>query len=194
MIVIGDKIVSDEIVEEQFLCDLDACKGVCCVEGDGGAPLEPEEVEKIKEVYPLIEDKLSERSRAEVSKMGYVLWNVKEGYNETPLINGAACVYLNYDEKGIAKCAFEQAYEEGKTDWKKPVSCHLYPVRITKHAHYDAVNYDRWDICSAACTNGKKHKLPIYKFVKEALIRKYGAEFYEELDRAAEYLQNEDEG
>ncbi len=189
MILIQDKIVSRDVVEEQFLCNLDACKGVCCIEGEGGAPLEENEAALIPEIYEKVEPYMTEEGIKEVGLQGYHTPN-EDGIPATPLIKGRACAYLNYDEKGIAKCAFETAYEEGKIEWQKPVSCHLYPIRIKDYSDFSAINYSRWDICSAACTHGAKHKLPLYQFVKDALIRKYGEEFYEELDAIAQYMAN----
>ena len=188
MIVIGDKIVSLDVVEEQFICNLKVCKGECCIKGDGGAPLEDDETGILDDIYDDIESYLTEEGKAVIAEKGrYVL--AEEGDKMvTPLINGAACVYLNYDELGISKCAIQKAYEDGVVDWPKPISCHLYPIRVSKYEDFDAVNYSRWDICKAACTLGKEHKVAVYEFLKEPLVRKYGDEFYDELDAAAKYL------
>jgi hypothetical protein len=188
MILIQEKIlVSLEVIEEQFLCNLDACKGACCWEGDSGAPLEKEELKTLDRIYETVKPYLRPEGLAAIEKQGkYVLFeegNYKE--HATPLVDNAACAYMTIDKQGIAKCGIEQAYLDGKTDFKKPISCHLYPIRITNYDNVDAVNYERWDICSAACTAGKKAKLPVYQFLKEPFIRKYGEAAYKELDEVA---------
>lgn len=184
MIIIDDKVISDEVVEEQFLCNLDACKGACCWEGDSGAPLEAEELPILKEIYKTIKPFLSPAGIAVLEKEGpYVYFDEAEEFG-TPLIDNAACAYMTFTKNGVAQCGIEQAHNAGVIDFKKPISCHLYPIRVTKYENFEAVNYDRWDICSAACTKGKKEQLPVYVFLKDALTRKYGAEFYEQLDGA----------
>lgn len=187
MLIIQDKFVSLDIVEEQFLCNLNACKGACCWEGDSGAPLEVEELKILDQIYEQVRPYLDGENIARIeSEGGYKYY---EDFNEygTNLLDNGACVYMTRDELGFAKCGIEQAYRDGKIDFYKPISCHLYPIRITeeKSTNFEALNYDKWDICSAACELGKKEQLPIYQFVKEAIIRKYGEEFYEELDAAA---------
>jgi len=189
MIVIDDKIVSLDVVEEQFICNLTACKGVCCIKGEGGAPLEDDEAGILDDIYDDIESYLTEEGKAEIAKQGRYTMSADGKKMVTPLIESGACVYLNYDELGIAKCAIQKAYEEGIVDWPKPISCHLYPIRIEQYQDFDAVNYFRWDICKAACTLGKEHKVAVYEFLKEPLVRKYGEAFYDELDAAAQYLK-----
>ncbi len=187
MILIEDKIVSDDVVEKQFICNLDACKGACCWEGDSGAPLEKEEMKILEEIYDKVKPFLTADGIKAIEEIGlYTYYNEAKEYG-TPLIDNAACAYLTYEANGIAKCGIEKAYEAGVIDFKKPISCHLYPVRTTTYEGFEAVNYDKWDICSAACTLGKKHQMPVYKFVKDALIRKYGESFYEALDAAAQF-------
>ena len=186
MILIEDKIISDDVVDKQFMCNLEACKGACCWEGDYGAPLEEAELAILEEIYPKVKPFLTEKGIAAIEQQGVYTYYKKEEEHGTPLVDNAACAYLNY-ENGIAKCGIEKAYEAGIIDFKKPISCHLYPVRITQHEDFEAVNYDKWDICSAACDLGKKQEMPVYEFVKVALIRKYGEDFYEALDAAAKY-------
>ncbi|WP_020538361.1 DUF3109 family protein [Lewinella cohaerens] len=195
MIIIQDKIVSDELVEEQFLCNLDACKGACCWEGDAGAPLEEEELALLKETYPTVSSYLSPAGRAAIASQGLYLIDEEDGEYRTPLIDDAPCAYMTLDNTGKAQCGIEQAWQAGDISFRKPISCHLYPIRITKNSstNFEALNYDRWDICTAACTKGKAAKLPVYRFAKEALIRKYGAEFYDELDQYAKHTLTEKE-
>ena len=181
MIVIDNTIISDDVVEELFLCDVERCKGACCVEGDLGAPLTEEELVIIPGIYHYIKPYLSEKGNKTLKKKGFYIkdW---QGDFSTPTIRGKECAYAIYDEKGILKCGIEKAFDEGKIDFKKPVSCHLYPVRLTEDEKYTAVNYDRWLICSSACAYGIKMNVPLYKFLKEAFIRRFGEEWYEKLE------------
>lgn len=189
MIIIQDKIVSDELIEEQFLCNLDACQGACCWEGDAGAPLEKEELAILEDIYPAVSPYLSPAGREAIAQQGLYLVEQEGGNYSTPLIDNAPCAYMTLDKTGKAQCGIEQAWQAGDITFRKPISCHLYPIRVTKNPkiNFEALNYDRWDICSAACTKGKAAQLPVYRFVKEALIRKYGAEFYDELDQYAQH-------
>lgn len=186
MLIVQDKLISEEIIEEEFLCNLSACKGACCWEGDFGAPLEKEELDFLEKAYDEVKPYLTEAGKKAIEEQGLFGYNYKHKEFATTLIEEAACAYIAYEENGTAKCGIEKAYEAGKTDFKKPISCHLYPIRIRKKQNmaFEALTYDVWDICSAACELGKKEKLPIYKFLKDALIRKYGAEFYKELEQA----------
>lgn len=191
MIVIDNKLVSDEIVEEQFVCDLDKCKGGCCVDGDAGAPLSSEELLHLNEVYDAVLPYLDEENKKELLKQGKYVYHNEFGW-VTPTIESKVCVYGITDEKGIVKCGIEQAYNDGKVNWKKPISCHLFPIRVklSKNKKTEYVNYEpREDLCSAACNLGKKLKVPVYVFLKEALVRKYGTEFYETLDAAAKHVK-----
>jgi len=184
MIVIDNVLVSDEIVEEQFVCDLIKCKGGCCVDGDAGAPLAEDELKRIEEVLDAVKPYLDERSLAEIEKQGRYVYNKEFGW-VTPAIDGGICVYATRDAQGIVKCGIEQAYRDGKTVWKKPISCHLFPIRIKQSADgmHEYVNYEpREDLCKAACKLGKKLKVPVYQFLKEPLIRRYGQEFYNTLE------------
>ncbi len=190
MLVVNDVLISDEIVQEHFICDLDACKGACCWEGDFGAPLEKAELPILDEIYDSIKDFLTSDGRAAIEAQGkYTYFEEMGGYG-TPLVNAAACAYLTYDINGIAKCGIELAHQAGASHFIKPISCHLYPIRVKSEvAGFEGLNYERWHICSAACTLGKKEKVPVYVFLKEPLIRKYGEDFYEELCEAAKVLE-----
>ena len=174
--------------KKKFLCDLHACKGECCIEGDAGAPVELEEVEKLEEVLPVIWDDLAPEAQEVINRQG-VVYTDEEGDLVTSIVNGKDCVFTCYDEKGYCYCAIEKAYREGKCNFYKPISCHLYPIRIGDYGPYKAVNYHRWDVCKAAVLLGKKENLPVYKFLKEPLIRKFGAEWYQELENVAKELE-----
>jgi hypothetical protein len=190
MIIIENTIVSDELVEEQFMCNLTACKGACCVEGVSGAPLEKEERKILDDIYEDVKPYLTERGIKAIEKFGKHLID-SDGDYVTPLVDGKKeCAYTIF-ENGIALCGIERAYKEGKINFQKPISCHLYPVRIKKHKDYDAVNYDRWQVCSPACIKGKKDKVFVYEFVKTALIRKYGEDWYKQLEGAAEFKEQQ---
>lgn len=191
MLIVQDKIISEDVIEKAFICNLNACKGACCWEGDFGAPLEMEEIEKLNEIIDEVRPYLSQEGLDVIKKKGVFDFYKEENEFGTPLLENGACAFMTKDEKGHAQCGIEQAYNDGKVNFKKPISCHLYPIRVTELPEYDALNYDRWDICSAACTLGEKEQVPVYRFLKEALIRKYGDSFYEELEAAATfYLKN----
>ena len=190
MIAIDNVLISDEIVEEQFVCDLNKCKGGCCVDGDAGAPLNKDELQKINEVYEAVLPYLPEESKRELVRQGKYVYDKEFGW-VTPTIESKVCVYGIIDKNGIVKCGIEQAYNDGKVQWKKPISCHLYPIRIqqSRDKQTDYVNYEpREDLCGAACTLGKKLKVPVYVFLKDALVRKYGSEFYETLQATASHM------
>lgn len=189
MIAIGDVLVSDEVISAQFVCNLDSCKGACCVDGDAGAPLDKKELKKIDEVFEQVLPYLNEESREELNKQGRYVYDKEFGW-VTPTINSAVCVYGIKDQKGIVKCGIEQAYLDGKIKWKKPISCHLFPVIVTKSSDgiTEYANYEpREDNCKAACSLGKKLKVPVYQFLKEPLIRKFGSQFYDALDATAKH-------
>jgi len=192
MIIIDEILISDAVIDEHFLCNLKACKGACCWEGDFGAPLEQKEMDKLEVIYDKIKPFLAPEGIAEIEKKGLFTFFEEPNEHGTSLLDNGACVYMTKDKLGIAKCGIEQAYRAGVTDFYKPISCHLYPIRVNKDEGraFEALNYDEWDICSAACTLGKKEKLPVYQFVKDALIRKYGADFYEQLDETVKHLKN----
>ena len=188
MISIKKTLVSEDLFEQEFVCDLSACKGACCVEGDGGAPLNEEELDVLESIYENVKPFMSENGIKSVKSQGK--WVVGEdGGKETPLVRGKECVYAFFDQNNIAKCAIETAYREGKIKYKKPISCELYPIRISSYQEFDAVNYHKWHICKPACDCGQKLKTPVYKFLQEPLIKKYGSDWYKALDFAAEKHQ-----
>jgi len=192
MLVIQDVLVSDEIVAEEFTCNLTACKGACCWEGDFGAPLEMEELNILASIYPVVAPFLRPEGRVAIEEQGlYTETKDKQG-PATTLVNGGACAYMTRNEQGIAMCGIEQAYRAGKIEWPKPISCHLYPIRANQNTKigFEALNYDRWHICSAACKLGKQNRTKVSEFAKTALIRKYGIDWYHELEAAVEYAEN----
>lgn len=185
MIAIDNILVSDEVVEKQFVCNLDKCKGGCCVDGDTGAPITQEEANIIEDIYPEIKHLLSPNAIALIEDEGTHTFDDEYGL-VTPSLNGGICAYGYYDELGIVKCAIEHVYKEGKIDFKKPISCHLFPIRITEYETFEAVNYEpREKLCKPACKLGKSLQVPVYQFLKEPLIRKYGEDFYDALDATA---------
>lgn len=190
MIQIGDVVVSMDVLREKFTCNLSVCKGQCCIEGDAGAPVELDEVEKLEEVLPLIWDELSEGARAVIDRQG-VVYTDEEGDLVTSIVNNKDCVFTCYDEKGCCYCAIEKAFREGKTNFYKPISCHLYPIRVSDFGLYKAVNYHWWDICKAAVLLGEKRGVPIYEFLKEPLIRKFGEAWYAELEVVVRELKDQ---
>lgn len=179
MLQIDKAILSMDILDRRFACDLKKCKGACCVLGDSGAPLEEDEVKILDEIYPTLKPFLRDEGIAAIEKLGTSVVD-SDGDNVTPLVDNKECAYVVF-EKGIAKCAIEKAYFENKISFRKPVSCHLYPIRITKYAEFDALNYHRWDVCKPAVANGQKEDIPIYIYLKESLTRKFGKEWYEQL-------------
>lgn len=186
MIAIDNVLVSDEIIEEQFVCDLTKCKGGCCVDGDCGAPLTEEEAKIIADIYPSIKPYFTPEYIPEIERQGTHVMDNEYGY-VTPTVNGGICVYGITDETGTVKCGIEKAWKEGKTDFRKPISCHLFPIRIISHPGYEAVNYEpRETLCKPACKLGRKLKVPVYKFLKDAIVRKYGDDFYGALDSIAD--------
>ncbi len=187
MISIGNALISEDLLEKAFVCDLTKCKGACCVEGDAGAPLEDDEVLKLEEIFEDVKPFLRPEGVKAIEEQGTSVKDPVDNDWVTPLVNGAECAYVIFDEKGVTKCGIEKAWEQGAVDWRKPVSCHLYPIRIDKYETYDAVNYHKWQICSPACDLGAQLKVPVYKFTKDALIRKYGPDWYEELEEVAEH-------
>ena len=190
MIQIDDKLISEELFSEEFVCNPAKCKGICCVEGDAGAPLDEDETKILDEIYPKIKSYLRPEGIQAIEEQGTYTLDF-EGDLVTPLVNNAECAYVIFDEKGYTKCAIEKAYEDGVIDWQKPISCHLYPIRITEYSNFSAINYHEWDICSDACTLGKELGVKVYQFLKKPLIRKYGEEFYQTLSEAAEEWEKE---
>ena len=190
MIQIDDKLISEDLFSEEFVCNLAKCKGICCVEGYAGAPLDEDETHILDEIYPKIKPYLRPEGIQAIEEQGTYTLDF-EGDLVTPLVNNAECAYVIFDEKGYTKCAIEKAYEDGVIDWQKPISCHLYPIRITEYSNFSAINYHEWDICSDACTLGKELGVKVYQFLKKPLIRKYGEDFYQTLSEAAEEWEKE---
>lgn len=192
MINIGDKLISMDVVEKQFVCNLEKCKGACCWEGDYGAPLTKEEEVIIKEYLDGFIDTLTQEGQEKIRKDGISKEYSEKKFVGTQLLENGACAFLTF-ENGIAQCGIEKAHLLGKIPLKKPISCHLYPIRIAEDPNtgIHLINYDRWSICSDACSLGAKLEVAVYEFAKDALIRKYGAEFYEQLDETVRYLKNE---
>ena len=183
MFQLGKTIVSEDILSKEFVCNLSACKGACCIDGDAGAPLTNEETLILAEIYPKVKPFLRKQGIAAIEKFGTSVIGT-DGTLETPLIADKDCAYVIFDGK-TALCGIEQAYNQGEISWKKPVSCHLYPIRVKDFTEFAAVNYDKWDICDDACSLGAALEVPVYKFVKEALIRRFGENWYMELEKVA---------
>lgn len=192
MIAIDHVLLSEEIIKEAFVCDLHACKGACCVDGDAGAPLDHSELKMIDEVFDQVTPYLGKESLEEISRQGRYVFDKEYGW-VTPTINSAICVYGIKDSNGIVKCGIEQAFLDGKVTWKKPLSCHLFPVIVKKSRDgiTEFANYEpREDHCKAACDLGKKLKVPVYQFLKEPLTRKFGKDFFEALEATALHMEN----
>ncbi len=187
MLQIGNAIVSLDVIEKKFICDFTKCKGACCIEGDSGAPLDDDEKAILEEIYPDIKEYLNEKGIAEIEKQGTSVID-SDGDLVTPIINDKECAYTVF-ENGLALCGIEKAFLDGKISYRKPISCSLYPIRIQKYEEFDAVNYNKWNICAPARDLGYKMGTPVYKFLREPLIRKYGEDWYEELEYAAENLE-----
>lgn len=187
MIQIKDTLISEDIFETCFVCDLGKCKGMCCVEGDAGAPLTHEEYEAIKDVLPEIWDGLSPKARELIEKQG-IAYIDDDGELVTSIIKGRECVFTYFDADGVCRCAIDNAFREGKISVQKPISCHLYPIRLHKYDEFTALNYDRWSVCRPALRLGKKTGIKLYQFLKEPLICKFGEEWYQEVCQIAELL------
>lgn len=188
MIDIDDKIVSVDILKECFACDLTKCKGICCVEGNAGAPLEMDEVDILEQEYENYKPYMTEEGVEAIAEQGFMVID-QDGDYTTPLVNDAECAF-SFQENGVTFCAIERAWREGKCSFQKPISCHLYPIRIARFRNGTVgLNYHRWDVCSSACDCGKRLQLPIYKSLKEPIIRRFGEEFYAKLEQAAELLK-----
>ena len=177
---IDNKIVSTEIFSKKFVCDLNACKGACCVAGDGGAPLVATEIENISTHFSKITPYMRAEGLAAIEENG-IHYVDKDGDPVTTLVNNQECAFVFFDEENKAKCSIEHAYNKGEIDFNKPLSCHLYPIRTKKIGEYTAINYEEWDICKAACACGEKLNVPVYKFLKGPLVRAFGEDFYKEL-------------
>jgi len=190
MVIIQHVLINEEVLSEQFACNLAACKGACCWEGDYGAPLEASELDTLEQIYDAVKPFLRSEGIEVIEREGkYTYFKEAKAFG-TPLLQDGACAYLTFNKDGIAMCGIEKAYRAGATDYRKPISCHLYPVRVEEQTQsgFESLRYDRWDICSAACDKGKANKISVFEFAREALIRKYGEAFYEELEAASAYL------
>lgn len=186
MIQINETVVSEELLKRQFVCNLNACKGACCVEGDAGAPLEEDELTELENVFETVKPYLPEKNIEALEEDLYTL--DEEGEYVTQLVNDKECAFVFFDENGITKCSIEQAFLDGKTSFKKPISCHLFPVRLTKYKSFTAVNYAYWNICDDACELGEKLGVKTYEFLKEPLIRRFGEDWFNELKLVDEHL------
>lgn len=184
MFQLGKTIVSEEIIENDFVCNLSACKGACCVDGSSGAPLEDTETQILADINVKLAPFLRAEGNEAIARQGPFIKG-DDGEWETPLVNGSECAYVVFNEDNVAKCGIEEAYNAGAVSFKKPISCHLYPVRVREYTELTAVNYHKWQICDPACALGSELQVPIYKFVKEALIRKFGSAWYAELEEVA---------
>ena len=188
MLQIEDTIISMDVIESQFICDLNKCKGQCCVDGDAGAPLEKEENDQINEILPLIWDDLSPEAQALIEKQG-ISYKDYDGELVTSIIKGKECVFTYFDDNGVCKCAIDNAYRDGHISVQKPISCHLYPIRLQKYRDFTAVNYHRWSICEPAVKFGKNEGVKLYQFLKEPLIRKFGEKWYESLEEGVKAIE-----
>jgi hypothetical protein len=186
MIQIDDKLISEDIFSEEFVCNPTKCKGACCVEGDVGAPLDKDELEILDSILDKIKPYLTQEGIKALEEQGTWTTDPEDGMYVTPMVEDRECAYVTFDERGITKCGIEKAYEDGAVDWQKPISCHLYPIRVTEYSTFTALNYHEWNVCSDACTLGKELQIPVYKFLKTPLTRKYGEEFYNVLSEAAD--------
>lgn len=190
MIEIDDKIVSIDLLREYFACDISQCKGICCVEGNAGAPLEIEEVDTLEEEYDAYKKYMTPEGVEAVEKQGFMVID-DDGDYTTPLVNDAECAFA-YTENGVTLCAIEKAWRAGETKFMKPISCHLYPIRLINFANGGVgLNYHRWSVCHSACANGTKLQIPVYKSLREPIVRRFGEDFYSALDAAAQMLKEE---
>ena len=191
ILMVGDVILSIDCLKERFCCDVSSCKGQCCIEGDAGAPITEKESKAIAEIVPVVWEYLSPQAREIISRQG-VSYIDQEGDLVTSIVNGRDCVFTCYDEKGVCLCAIQKARMEGKTKVDKPISCSLYPLREKRFSNgLTGLNYHRWDVCQEARCLGKRMRIPVYKFLKEPLISRFGMEWYSELEKTVEYLQKE---
>lgn len=184
MISIDNTLISDDVFEKKFVCDLNACKGACCVAGESGAPLEKEELPLIEEAYEIVKPYLNKKGLKALEKHGPWVLDSDGDYTTTLVGKEQECAFVVFDDNKIAKCSIEMAHKDGLIEWQKPISCHLYPIRVTHHKNYDAVNYHKWAVCKPACACGEKLDVPVYKFLKTPLIRAYGKEWFKKLELA----------
>ena len=190
MIQIQNTIISEDIFEEKFICDLCKCKGQCCVDGESGAPITKEEYTQINEILPEIWDDLSPKAQELINEQG-IAYTDYDGELVTSIIKGEECVFTYFDENGVCKCTIDNAFREGRISVQKPISCHLYPIRLKEYTEFTAINYNRWSICEPAVDLGRKNGLPLYRFLKEPLIRKFGEDWYNEVCETADLLKKE---
>lgn len=190
MIEIGNVLVHEDIINNDFVCNLNKCKGICCVEGDAGAPLTIEETQILPDIYKKVKPYLTEKGVQAIESQGTHVLDYDDEWSTTCVDKNKECAFVTW-ENGITKCGIEKAYEDGVVDWKKPISCHLYPIRVTKYPEFDVLYYDRWSICSDACVLGEELKVPVYKFLKDPLIRTYGEVWYNELEKVAKELKSQ---
>jgi len=183
MLIIENKIIDEAVLTEKFVCDLSKCKGACCIEGESGAPLEIEELSELENIFEEIKPFLTKEGIQAIEKQGHFVLDKVDRRYKTPLIKKGPCAYIQY-ENGIAQCGIENAWKAGATAFRKPISCHLYPIRIQREASFESLEYETWEICSPACSLGEALKVPVYQFLKEPIIRKYGESFYAALEYA----------
>jgi hypothetical protein len=191
VIAIDNKLIGDEVIEAQFVCDLNKCKGGCCEDGDAGAPLEDDEILILNDIFETVKPYLTPDGLEEINRTGHYHYDQEFGW-VTPTIQGKMCAYGSRDKQGVIKCGIERAYNDGKITWKKPISCHLYPIKTkkSKNRNQEYINYEpREGMCDPACVLGRQLKIPVHKFLKDALVRKYGDEFYATLDATAEHIE-----
>lgn len=191
MILIQEILVSEAILKEHFVCHLDRCKGACCIGGDFGAPIDDDEVPILTQEFERIKPYMDPSGIAAVEEHGVYQLFDDTNYKGVTLREDTACAFVRIDDKGIAHCTIEEAWKDGATTFRKPISCHLYPIRVkrSQDGEFHALNYDRWKLCSPACAYGKELRVPLYQFVREAIVRRYGQEFYDELDAVARDLK-----
>jgi hypothetical protein len=187
MFQIGKTLVSESLVEQAFTCNLSQCKGACCVEGEAGAPLELDEINKLKDKWKDLKPFLTKEGIAAIEKQGVAIKSSFDQW-ETPLIDGKACAYISFDKNGSAQCGIERSHKNGSTFFEKPISCHLYPIRVKPYSAFVAVNYHEWSICSSGCELGGALKKPLYQFVEKALVRKFGKAWFDALHQAAQEI------
>lgn len=190
MIQIQDVIVSFDVLTKEFCCDLAACKGACCIDGDAGAPVTKDEIAAIEELLPIIWEELSPQAKQVIKNQG-ISYTDPEGETVISIVNGKDCVFTCHDEKGYCYCSIERAFRQGRCQFVKPVSCNLYPIRVKKLGDGWGLNYNRWDVCHAAVLKGQKEHLPLYKYLKEPLIRRFGNEWYQELEITVTEMQRQ---
>lgn len=189
MVEIDNTLISDDVFSKRFLCDLSACKGACCVEGESGAPLEAEEIDKLEEILDDIKPYMRQEGIDRVEETGVFTIDT-DGEYVTPLVDDAECAFVTFDNSGIAKCSIEMAHRDGKVDFPKPISCHLYPIRLTELKDFTALNYHYWPVCDPARACGAKLDVKVFKFLREPIIRKFGADYYEKMEAADAHINS----